>query len=802
MLLLSMFSVAAQDCNLTLRGRVIDFHNNEPLVGAVLRIQGAQQYTSTNLDGYYTLSGLCPGKVTLEISHISCEDLVRTLSLTDDRVMDFQLEHHLDELDEVVVTEHLHSRSSSAPEEVLTDEHLQGYLGAPMGDALDDLAGVDALRTGAAVVKPIIHGVYGSRIAIVKNGTRIESQQWGVEHAPVTDLNSSSTIRVVKGGAALRYGGDAVGGTIIMEPARPLSKDTITARAFFQGQTNGRGGATGARVTVNRESGWFGQASASFTRLGDYEAPDYILSNTANAAASANLSGGFRTFEWGAELNYNFYAADIGVLRSSHLGNVSDLVRGINSQEPFFIRDFTYDINPPRQEVEHHILKFSAFKRIRNFGKLSADYAYQYNQRLEFDVRRGGRTDQAALDLDLNTHDLNLHLEVDRFDTFELNAGIDLFYQNNFPDPATGVRRLIPDYDRYMAGAYVGAVHSLSRKLELDAGIRYDYDHMDALKFYRDSRWEGQGYDQEFPGFEVRDEGNQILTNPEYTFHNLAATAGLTYLMEENDEFAWDLNANLSHAVRSPNPSELFSDGVHQALASIELGDLRLEQERATKLALGTHYAKQKTDVSLTAYANAIDNFILLVPDGVETTIRGPFPVYSYTSADVVIAGADFDFTQVIADREKWTASSTIKASYIYGQNLDRDEALINMPAPRASLSLGIAEKSQNEFYLKLRGDFVARQDRFPDYDYTVSVLADDGTRTTEVVRISEPPAGYAIFGASVGGKFRFRESELNVRLNTTNIFDTAYRDYLNRQRFFAEELGRNFSISLTLNFL
>lgn len=800
---LMIFALAgyAQTCDLNLRGTVTDFHNGDPLVGAVIKIQNAEKFASTDLEGRYILSNLCAGDIEIEITHISCSTLRKTISLSQSATQNFRLEHHLDALDEVVVIEHIHDRSCSAPEAVLTDEQLENYLGSPMGEALEDLSGVTAFKTGAAVIKPVIHGLAGSRIAIVKNGTRMESQQWGVEHAPVTDLNSTSVIRVVKGGTALRYGGDAVGGTIIMEPARPLATDTVSARAFLTAQSNGRGGATGARVIINRKSGWYGHVAGSYTRFGDYEAPDYVLSNTANASGAASLTAGYRSFKWGFSSSYDFYTAEIGVLRSSHLGNVSDLVRGINSQEPLFIRDFTYDINEPRQQVAHHTAKISAFRRISGFGKLSADYALQYNQRLEYDIRRGGRNDQAALDLDLTTHDLNLHMDVERFDDFELSFGTDLYYQTNYPDPATGVRRLIPDYDRYMVGAYAGIEYPLSRKLILDAGARYDYDRMDAQKFYQDGRWEALGYDEDFEEFEVRDAGNQIFTNPVFNYHNLAATIGATQIVRQEGEKLWDLSANLSHAVRSPNPSELFSDGVHQALASIELGDLRLEQERASKLAIGTHLATDKTDIQATVYANYITDFILLIPNGIESTIRGPFPVYQYTSTDALISGIDLDYTQLLADRDRWSASATIKTSYIYGQNLDREEPLINMPAPRAAIALGWAEKSNHAYYVKLRSDLVGFQNRFPDYDYNVDFLNEDGTRESREVNISRPPDVYALLGLTAGGSFQIQNTTLDIRLTATNLLDTEYRDYLNRQRFFAAELGRSISISLILNF-
>lgn len=80
------------------------------------------------------------------------------------------------------------------------------------------------LKTGNSVVKPIIHGLYGSRVAIVNDGMRQQDQEWGVEHAPNIDINTASTIEVIKGASALRYGGDAIGGTILITPARVIAK--------------------------------------------------------------------------------------------------------------------------------------------------------------------------------------------------------------------------------------------------------------------------------------------------------------------------------------------------------------------------------------------------------------------------------------------------------------------------------------------------------------------------------------------------------------------------------------------------
>ena len=36
-----------------------------------------------------------------------------------------------------------------------------------------------------------------------------------------------------------------------------------------------------------------------------------------------------------------------------------------------------------------------------------------------------------------------------------LRFGINAGYQNNFADPDTGVRRLVPDYDKYDLGSFI-----------------------------------------------------------------------------------------------------------------------------------------------------------------------------------------------------------------------------------------------------------------------------------------------------------------------------------------------------------
>jgi iron complex outermembrane receptor protein len=797
----------AQDCNLELKGYVRDYHDQEPLEYAQLYFTALQRSVSTQQDGFYKIDGLCPGTYQVVVSHYDCKTKTIDIKIDRDMIKDITLEHHIKELEQVEVLADVHDdHTGSQSTTRITENTINEYSGATLGDALATVQGVSVLKTGNSVTKPIIHGVFGSRVTIVNDGLRQQDQEWGVEHAPNIDVNSASSIQVVKGATALRYGGDAVGGTIVIEPQRVLAKDTLLGKVISQVQSNGRGGSISSSIANYRQSGWYQQATLTYKRLGDYEAPDYVLSNTGSQTYAANFALGYRTFEYGASIKYSFYDSALGILRASHIGNASDLVRSINSGEPSIIRDFTYDIDPPKQEVQHHGLQLSAFKRFAGLGKLEVDYSYQFNNRLEFDIRRGTNAGRASLDLDLQTHTLATFLMIDRIPNTEIQIGVDGFLQNNKPNPDTGIRRLIPDYDSYKAGAFASVTHNLGDNWLLDAGMRFDHYNIDATKFYLQSRWESLGYDQQFPEFEIEEQGNQILTNPQLDYNLFAFTAGAKYFAGEHYDFA----VNLSTANRAPNPSELFSDGLHHALATIELGQLDLNKEQSYKVNFVAHAVSNDLDIEVNPYVNLVKDYIQLIPTGLETTTRGAFPVYQYEQIDAVLAGIDVGASWEILylaavdpeatsqpDEviERLTLNSTF--SYIYGQNRTNDEPLIDMPPTQFTNELVWSQGLIENLNLLLSNQTVLKQNRFPDNDYTVQVPDDQGNFTAQVVEISESPDAYSLW--NVGASYALRDIQFN--LNVNNVFNTTYRNYLNRQRFYADDVGINFQLQAIYNF-
>ena len=61
---------------------------------------------------------------------------------------------------------------------------------------------------------------------------------------------------------------------------------------------------------------------------------------------------------------------------------------------------------------------------------------------------------------------------------------------------------------------------------------------------------------------------------------------------------------------------------------------------------------------------------------------------------------------------------------------------------------------------------------------------------------LAPPPASYHLFNFYLGGTFKGKKNEPQLRLGIENLTNTRYRNYLDRQRYFADAIGRNFILS------
>jgi iron complex outermembrane receptor protein len=769
-------------------GRLTD-ENNNPIKGCHVHV--ANKTSTSNSSGVFRITNLSAGKTRVFIINLGFEKFESVIDLKQDTIYNITMTREINALDEIVIKQKSNTVNTSILEQKIKLETIEKYSNQTLGEALKEVTGVSLMKTGSSIVKPIINGLHSSRVPIYNNNVRLEDQQWGTEHAPNFDINAAGKITVVKGASGLQYGGDAIGGLVIIEPIS-IKKDTLFGKTIMNLSSNGRGGSLSTSLHKGNFCDWSWNALATFKYLGDREAPNYVLSNTGNR--EMNFAGDLKYIGKKYDLSffYSVYNARIGILSASHTGNVNDLYNSITNQIPFVIDDFTYDLKNPKQEVHHHLAKVNYNRYFNDDTTLGFQYSFQFNKRQEFDLRTGSDVNKAALDLELATHTFNLDYK-SFFENLTLKSGLYTSYQNNYSSPGTGIRPLIPTYQKTDFGIYGIADYKVSETFKLESGLRYDFSTTEATKYYLKSRWDERNYSPEFDSFIVGEDGNQWLTKPKFTFNNVSASVGFT------KDFTKGLNLffNTSLAMRNPNPSEFFSDGLHHSSGVVELGNLRLEREKSFKIATTIQKKWDTFSIMVNPYVNFIQDYIFLKPFGFETTIRGAFPVWEYQQTDGRFLGVDFQTHWKM--NENWEHSFSL--AYVEGYDNNKKEPLIDIPPLNLNTKIQFLKKEWYDLLLELKADVVFRQNRYPDNNFTTNIIINDELSPV-IVDISSTPAGYGLIHFYSEMKFKLsKKIASTVAFSVQNITNTSYRDYLNRQRYFADEMGRNFQIQLKINY-
>lgn len=782
----------SQECNLVLEGKVVDLHDNSPVSAAVIQVVGSDETVFSNADGVFKLENQCPKKINLKISHLNCEDLYTEFNINKSTSRRFYLEHHIESLEEVVVEESkIKKLSSTAPSYALTELQKDQYSGRGLAKALEQISGVNILNTGNVISKPVIHGMFGSRVGIIYDGVPIENQQWGQDHAPNIDQNAFEEIRLIKGAGVLKYSGDTPGGVVVLESKLPKIADSLYGKTILNGMSNGRGLNLISSWTKSFQSGNYFKVQGTIKRNGDFSAPDYVLSNTGTNENNISLSLGQNKILSQWKTNFSFFSQEIGILRSAHVGNVYDLVTAIESDTPTIINPFSYQINFPKQVNKHYTAGIQYSKRNSSNGKWTAKYSWQRNNRKEYDVRRGSYKNKAAIDLTLDTHNLTTNYEWGG-SKWTFDSGAFLQIQDNYSNPNTGIKRLIPDYIKTRLGAYFTSSYTPSNDFSLGFGFRYGHQNNQVKKFYKISRWNKENYEERLGAYVIREVLSQKLVEQRLIFNNLSLSTGVKYLIDPDLK----LRLNFFHTERAPDIAEMFSDGLHHSLASIEYGNPFLKSEITQKFVINFEKERGNFRYNFSPYLTYGQNYIVIEPKGFELTIRGAFPVWEYRPVSAIIRGFDLDLSLRLGERIELKNNS----SWIEGYEKVTKTPLINIPSFTTTNQIQFSFPKWKSFLMSLSSKSVLRQNQFPNHNFETSVV-ENGKRVRKLVDISTPPKGYHLLGMELHwGAYPIFSDKISISLIFDNLLDTSYRNYLNRLRFYADEMGRNIMLQIKIN--
>lgn len=791
---LSFAAFSQSQCVYSLNGIVLD-NDGIALPGASIRIAELKNGLATNDKGAFSFSNLCEATYTLEITFVGYKSQSQKIRVKKSESIIIRLEPDETVLGEVIVQEHYDHISKSQTSVALSGAQLESLRGKSLGAALKNITGVNTIQSGPAIFKPVIHGVHSQRILILNNGIRHEGQQWGAEHAPEIDPFLASNIVVIKDASAIKYGTDALGGVVIVNPSALPIVPGVSGAFHTVWQSNGRSGTAAGIVegASKKIKGLSWRTHGSIKKSGDYHTPDYQLTNTGFSEQNFSAALGYhKNEEAGFEVFYSRFASELGILRGSSISSIEDLQNAFEVSTPQGTTDFSYTIQSPRQQVLHNLLKANAHFH-NDHNTFSFQYALQQNDRQEFDLRRDSLNNLPAIDLTLQTHTLDLEWEQESGNESFRCIGINAMLQRN--DNNFGTKRLpfVPNFSNYSVGAYAIQDFSINN-WDVEAGARFDY------RYYTVAG---------------RDFSNAVYSS-KITFANVSATVSAIHKVGEAGKYT----AGLSSTWRPPHVAELYSIGTHQSAAAIEYGllidesstrvtsidDSDFKNEKTLKWVNTYRLTKQKTQLELTAYANYIFNYIYLKPEGITRDVRGAYPYFRYRQTDASFVGIDLLLDQALATH--WSA--LFKGSLLKADDFRNDDYLIYIPSNRAELALRYEYKQAGKLsnlFATVGTSFTSKQFRAPRVVSIAEIIRakEEGIDLFETDKsmfdFIEAPDSYFLVQASLGFSINTGNQKLDFQILCENLFDQRYREYTNRMRYFSDEIGRNISASIKYSF-
>ncbi len=735
--------------NYVLKGSLKDSITNEELSYATFYNVTLKTGVQTAANGTFALS-VAKGENLIKVVHIGCNTKFLTLQVDKDIDTIIFIAHHQHELEDVTIIAEKKKLIQLEKDQLRYDDIIISAT-KPIAAILDKMPGVSSLKTGFTIAKPMIQGMYGSRVVVLNNGLKQEGQQWGQEHGLEIDPYNTAQISLVKGAEALQYTGDAIGGVLLVEPMYNAT-DTLKMSFTTAFTDNGRqaNASASAEKLLTKKMGL--RLQGTYKKGGNLNTPDYYLLNTGfeekNASANFKWHLSQRNF---LEVFSSIYNSKPGILATSHIGNLADLEKIINNETTPEKGNFTYQIARPYQQINHWLSKIKWRCEISPTLNIEAFYGFQINNRKEFDSHNYFNKTAPSLNFNLRTQQADLIVNKTFKKGLFLKTGMNGFYQTN-----TYIGRFfIPNYQKLELYQYT-ILRYKKNKHELEIGYRAGGIKLDAYK------WE-----------------NDSIVHYPFNFKGISWQAGWLYKINHD----WQAAIQIGRVWRIPNISEQFSEGLHHGAAAIEYGNKNLKPENAISINGIIKYRHNKTLFEAEVYVKQTNNYIYLSPKfPPELTIRGAFPAFEYLQTNALFAGMDILLNQQLP--HNFSFNEKISILNVYDQI--NPNFINGIPPYRFSHSLVYKIAKSKKFSnssIKLQIQQVLKQSRY--------------TNSSDYMA---PPKGYTLINMSFNTNFTKHQNIL-VFLSADNILNLRYRDYLNRFRYYANETGRMITAGMNLKF-
>ena len=653
--------------------------------------------------------------------------------------------------------------------DLISAQEIERNLNGNIADTLSRMPGVNSTYFGPAAGRPIIRGLGADRVRMLVNGLgALDASSASPDHAVSAEALGAQQIEVLRGPAAIAYGGGAIGGVVnVLDGRIPTERndDLIDGFAYLGATSVDDGVQAAGRVTADFD-GLMIQIEGLRREGSDFDIPGF--------AETEALREEHHDHDDDHDEDEDHHDEHEGEEEAAY-GEVpdSDFTFETYSGAVSLVRDWGYiGVSVKETDAEYGLPGHSHAHEDEH----DDDHDDHEDEHDEDHAHEG---EEAAPRLVLDQTRIDLRGELNRDATFnrirwsfahadythaELEDGEigTLFKKDGFEgrvelahdhgdnrQGAWGVQMLTQDFSAEGEEAYIEPVTTQ------DWGL------------FVTERWDNGVWGVEGG---VRAETRELSGQRANRSFDTYSGSGSIFTRPAD---AWFLAATLSRTERAPTDAEVFADGPHAATRAYERGDLDLDTEVAWSGEVTARYAQGRISAETNLFFADYDGFIGLFPTGEE---EDGFDVFEYRQANAELYGFEAQVNAELGEVRGWALSGEASLDYVRGE-LDDGGNLPRIPPLSSNLAL-IAERG----VWSVRGEahLVAEQDETTSFE----------TETE----------GYAMFNADLEVT-PFVERDVRVILGVRNLTDEEGRVHSSFLKDMVPLPGRSFRIAVRAGF-
>ncbi|MDC0348297.1 TonB-dependent receptor [Gammaproteobacteria bacterium] len=467
-----------------------------------------------------------------------------------------------------------------------------------LGDAIDSYLGISIADYGAAVGQPIIRGMSGPRVKILKNGMVIRDvSAIGADHINDIDLNDIEQIEIVKGPSSLLYANGTIGGIInvVDDSISTINYELPKLKVGYETQSVNDGSSEFINFK-NNFNGFNVNVGYKNTEFGNYDVPDGAVIHEEDHGDDKELS-------YIENSDYAVEATKFGISRAGDWGYVGVSVDNLESLYgiPFHGEEHPKEDGEPHEDERIFSSTDSESFTVKGSYNVNGnlvnkiDYTYRDSDYTLVEAHAEEEGHDEPHDPEEEEHAPTLFSN----NATEYGAIFDI--SNDIK-----TQKLLFNYvdeDSSIVGeeAFMNPANNEVLTLGYFVGQDFDMFHVDL----------GIRLDQVTRTGSVTDEDHGDVDN--FTIDDDVSSFAVSIGRDLSDTL--ELNLGFSSAERLPSVIELFMNGPHMASGRFEVGDPTLSAETSNNFDISLNFDNGEYFASASFFINDVDNYIALIDE-------------------------------------------------------------------------------------------------------------------------------------------------------------------------------------------